>query len=82
MKPSSQLQDGQKLWNEVKKDPEKYKQTMLELTNKAKRIESKKLGFWTGFGKKVSSVQSSSSPRPSDSFPATTTSEENEQNVS
>ena len=82
MKPTLQLQDGQKLWNEVKKDPEKYKQTMLELKTKASKSDSKKLGFWSAFGKKASNVQSSSSPRPSDVFSENKTSKENEQKVS
>ena len=76
MKAQLQLKDAQKLWNDLKKDPEGYDRNMLELKTKASKLKAKNLGFWTNYGKSTSNCESSKksndeTTRPSDAFPST-----------
>ena len=52
MKKELQFKEAQKLWNEVKKDPEKLGQVVMELKTKASKFEAKSLTTWLGYGAK------------------------------
>ena len=64
-----QVQEGQKLWNELKKDPEKLTEKMLELKIRANKIETKSLKMWSNFGKKAPEKSSNPISKPSEAFP-------------
>ena len=66
-----QVQEGQKLWNELKKDPEKLTEKMLELKIRANKIETKSMKAWINYGKKPSKQSSDPISQPSEAFPET-----------
>ena len=66
-----QLQEGQKMWNELKNYPEKLNEKMLELKTKASKSQTNLLQMWAGLGNKASKRSIEETPRPSDAFPAT-----------
>ena len=66
-----QLQEGQKMWNELKNYPETLNEKMLELKTKASKSQTNLLQMWAGLGNKASKRSIEESPRPSDAFPAT-----------
>ena len=84
LKKNLQFKNAQDLWNNVKKDPELYDKSILELKTKAAHLDAKKLAFW----KKTSSAETNSDKnnsiekvtRPSDAFVGTNQSNNTDKN--
>ena len=55
-----QVEDGQKLWNELKNDPEKYAEKVSQLKLKASKHETQQRKIWDFCKKNVSSSTKSS----------------------
>ena len=85
LKKNLQFKNAQDLWNNVKKDPELYDKSILELKTKAAHLDAKKLAFW----KKTSSAETNSDKnnsiekvtRPSDAFVGTNQSNNTDKKV-